>query len=120
MTAGLAWLVIGERPSAATLGFSLLALIGVTLVVGSSARLSADGLVGDALAVAMTLAFAVKTVLVRRHASISMVPTGALGALMGCAGAAPGRGAGLPPAVLRRRDPVVATCCPWSDRFELR
>lgn len=89
MTAGLAWLLIRERPSTATLALSLLALLGVTLVVGSSARLSVEGLVGDALAVAMTLSFAAKTVLVRKYASVSMVPTGALGALIGCVGAAP-------------------------------
>jgi drug/metabolite transporter (DMT)-like permease len=89
MTAALAWLMIRERPSAATLTFSLLALVGATLVVGSSARLSAVGLIGDALAVAMTVTFAVKTVLVRKHAAVSMVPAGALGALIGSAAAAP-------------------------------
>lgn len=89
MTAGLAWLMIRERPSGATLAFSLLALAGATMVVGSSFRISAEGLIGDVLAVLMTLAFAVKTVLVRKHATVSMVPTGALGALIGSAGAAP-------------------------------
>jgi len=89
MTAALAWMMIRERPSTATLAFSLLALVGAILVVGSSARLSATGLFGDALAVVMTIAFAIKTVLVRKHASVSMVPTGALGALIGSLGAAP-------------------------------
>ena len=89
MTAGLAWLMIRERPSGPTLAFSLLALFGAILVVGSSARLSAEGLIGDGLAVAMTVAFAVKTVLVRKHADVSMVPAGALGALIGSVGAAP-------------------------------
>lgn len=89
MTAALAWLLIRERPSASTLSFAALALAGATLVVGSSFRLSVDGLIGDALAVLMTLSFAIKTVLVRKHANVSMVPTGALGALIGSAGAAP-------------------------------
>ncbi len=89
MTAALAWLLIRERPSPATLAFSLLALIGAILVVGSSAQLSSEGLFGDALAVVMTVTFAVKTVLVRKHASVSMVPTGALGALIGSVAAAP-------------------------------
>lgn len=89
VTAALAWLLIRERPSTSTLAFSLLALAGATLVVGSSARLSTEGLIGDALAVVMTLTFAVKTVLVRKHAAVSMVPTGALGALIGSVGAAP-------------------------------
>ncbi len=89
MTAALAWLVIRERPSASTLAFSALALVGAMLVVGSSFRLSAAGLFGDALAVLMTLSFAAKTVLVRKHAGVSMVPTGALGALIACIAAAP-------------------------------
>ncbi|MGE0765820.1 MAG: DMT family transporter [Hyphomicrobiaceae bacterium] len=89
MTAALAWLLIRERPSASTLAFSGMALLGAILVVGSSFRLSADSLLGDALAVFMTMAFAMKTVLVRRHASVSMVPTGALGAAFGCLGAVP-------------------------------
>lgn len=89
MTAALAWVLIRERPSASTLSFAALALVGATLVVGSSFRLSVDGLIGDALAVLMTLSFAIKTVLVRKHANVSMVPTGALGALIGSAGAAP-------------------------------
>lgn len=89
MTAALAWLLIRERPTPSTLAFSGLALIGAILVVGSSFRLSTESLLGDALAVFMTMTFAVKTVLVRRHASVSMVPTGALGAAFGCIGAAP-------------------------------
>ena len=89
MTAALAWVLIRERPSSSTLAFSGLALIGATLVVGSSFQLSASGLVGDALAVLMTLSFAMKTVLVRKHAKVSMVPTGALGALIGSVVAAP-------------------------------
>ncbi|MGE3916420.1 MAG: DMT family transporter [Hyphomicrobiaceae bacterium] len=89
VTAALAWLMIRERPSATTLAFSGLALTGAALVVGSSARLSAEGLLGDLLAVVMTVSFALKTVLVRKHASVSMVPAGALGAAMGSLGAAP-------------------------------
>jgi drug/metabolite transporter (DMT)-like permease len=41
------------------------------------------------LAVFMTLSFAVKTVLVRKHASVPMVPSAALGAVFGCIGAIP-------------------------------
>ena len=89
MTAALAWLLIRERPSTSTLAFSGLALVGAILVVGSSFRLSTDSMIGDALAVFMTMMFATKTVLVRRHASTSMVPTGALGAVFGCIGAIP-------------------------------
>jgi drug/metabolite transporter (DMT)-like permease len=89
MTAALAWLLIRERPSTSTLAFSALALLGACIVVGSSIQFSASGLIGDGLAVLMTLSFAIKTVLVRKHASVSMVPTGAFGALIGCGAAAP-------------------------------
>lgn len=89
MTAGIAWLLIRERPSTATLICSAVALAGALLVVGSSLRLSALALWGDALAVLMTASFAVKTVLVRRHRDRSMVAAGCVGALIGSAGAAP-------------------------------
>jgi drug/metabolite transporter (DMT)-like permease len=89
MTAAIAWLVIRERPSSSTLFFSALALAGACIVVGSSFQISARGLIGDALAVLMTLSFAVKTVLVRKSANVSMVPSGCLGALIGCIGALP-------------------------------
>lgn len=83
MTAALAWLLIRERPSQTTLAFSAIALLGAMIVVGSSISLSWRGLIGDALAVLMTLTFAFKTVLVRKYATVSMVPTGALGAIIG-------------------------------------
>lgn len=89
LTAGLAWLLIRERPSTVTLVCSAIALVGAVLVVGSSLRLSGAALVGDALALLMTLAFAVKTVLVRQHSKRSMVAAGCLGALFGSIGAAP-------------------------------
>ncbi|MDX2158344.1 MAG: DMT family transporter [Hyphomicrobiaceae bacterium] len=89
VTAALAWIMIREPPATSTLAFSAIALGGAGVVVASSLQLSVTGLVGDALAVLMTLAFAAKTVLVRKHAAVSMVPSGALGALMGSAGAAP-------------------------------
>ncbi len=89
MTAALAWVLIRERPSGATLAFSALALLGASVVVASSLQMSAEGLFGDALAVLMTMAFAVKTVMVRKYAAVSMVPTGCLGALIGSACAAP-------------------------------
>lgn len=89
MTAALAWLLIRERPSRATLVFSGVALLGAAIVVASSLQLSAHGLFGDGLAVLMTLSFAIKTVLVRKHANVSMVPSGALGALIGSACSAP-------------------------------
>lgn len=89
ITAALAWVWIRERPSGATLLFSAVALAGAALVVGSSFRISGASLLGDGLAVLMTLAFAVKTVLVRKHATVPMVPSAALGAVLGSIGAVP-------------------------------
>ena len=89
MTAALGWFMIRERPSVETITLSLVALAGALLVVGSSFMLSRASLVGDALAVLMTLMFSVKTVLVRQHQGRSMIPAGCLGALFGSIGAAP-------------------------------
>jgi drug/metabolite transporter (DMT)-like permease len=89
MTAGLAWLMIRERPSAPTIVCSVVALFGAVLVMGSSFKLSGAALWGDALAILMTVAFALKTVLVRKHRSIPMVPSACVGALLGSLGAIP-------------------------------
>ena len=89
MTAGLAWLMIRERPSVATMTFAAMALLGALLVVASSLTLSASALIGDGLAVLMTLSFAIKTVLTRQYRHIPMVPAACVGALMGSIGAAP-------------------------------
>ena len=89
ITAGLAWLMIRERPSAPTIVCSVVALLGAILVMGSSFKLSGAALWGDILAVLMTVAFALKTVLVRKHRSIPMVPSACVGALLGSLGAIP-------------------------------
>jgi drug/metabolite transporter (DMT)-like permease len=89
LTAGLAWLMIRERPSAPTIVCSVVALLGAVLVMGSSFKLSGAALWGDFLAVVMTLAFAYKTVLVRKHRTIPMVPSACVGALLGSLGAIP-------------------------------
>ncbi len=89
LIAGLAWVWIRERPSAPTLWFATVAMVGAALVVGSSVQLSGAHLIGDFLAVLMTLAFAVKTVLVRQHRHRTMVPAGCMGAVIGTIGAAP-------------------------------
>ena len=89
MTAGLAWLMIREQPSAPTLILSGVAMLGALLVVGSSFAVSRASVIGDALAVLMTLTFSIKTVIVRRQGGRSMIPAGVLGALLGSIGAAP-------------------------------
>lgn len=83
LIAGLAWLFIAERPSAPTLLFAAVALLGAVLVVGSSASISGPGLIGDALAFLMTVTYAIKTVIVRKQATSPMLAAGALGAALG-------------------------------------
>jgi drug/metabolite transporter (DMT)-like permease len=89
LTAGLAWLLIGERPSVATVLCSLIAFGGGVIVLGSSFQLGAANLWGDVLAVLMTVTFALKTVLVRKHRDVPMVPSACVAAVLGSIGAAP-------------------------------
>lgn len=65
MTAGLAWVWIGERPSRRTLSASAAALIGVVVMARES--IGGGHLLGDAIAIAMTLLTAILTVTVRHH-----------------------------------------------------
>ncbi|MEZ5831744.1 MAG: DMT family transporter [Dongiaceae bacterium] len=65
MTAALAWLWIGERPSRRTLIASTAALVGV--VIMARASIGGGHLLGDATAILMTLLTAILTVTVRRH-----------------------------------------------------
>jgi drug/metabolite transporter (DMT)-like permease len=75
-TAVIAWLWLGERTSAGTLGAAVLALIGVAMTLSDSPR--SGSAIGDGLAVAMTLALSVVTVLARRHAHLPALPTACL------------------------------------------
>lgn len=65
MTAGLAWAWIGERPSRRTLVASAAALLGVVVMAWGS--IGGGHLIGDAIAILMTLLTAILTVTVRRH-----------------------------------------------------
>ena len=65
MTAGLAWLWLRERPSLRTLIASTAALAGVVIMAWGAVR--GGHLLGDAVAVAMTLLTAGLAVAVRRH-----------------------------------------------------
>jgi drug/metabolite transporter (DMT)-like permease len=71
VTAGIAWLWIGERPSGATLAASAVAMLGVLIMVGP---LSGGLQTGDMLAAAGTLTQALATVAIRRNPKISMLP----------------------------------------------
>ncbi|HET6161088.1 MAG TPA: DMT family transporter [Dongiaceae bacterium] len=65
MTAGLAWAWIGERPSRRTLIASAAALLGVVVMARGS--IGGGHLLGDVIAILLTLLTAILTVTVRRH-----------------------------------------------------
>jgi drug/metabolite transporter (DMT)-like permease len=85
LAATLGWLATREAPGASTVLASLAAAGGVLLMVGGTAG-EGDAL-GDALALLMTLAYAVMIVILRRNAAVPLVPAAGLAAL-GCAAAA--------------------------------
>jgi drug/metabolite transporter (DMT)-like permease len=77
-TAALAWLWTGERQSRGTLLASLVALLGVALTV--EAARSEGRLLGDVLALGMTLLMAMMMVIVRATRARSMLPAACLSA----------------------------------------
>ena len=72
VTAGLAYLFIGERPSRSTLIASAVALAGVTIMLIGSPW--GGGMFGKFLAVLMSLCMASFTVVMRRHREVAMLP----------------------------------------------
>jgi drug/metabolite transporter (DMT)-like permease len=80
LTAGIAWLVIGEREDRVTLLATLAALAGVVVMAGPAV---AEGRwQGDLLALAMAALMATVLVLIRRNPQISMLPAVGLSALL--------------------------------------
>jgi drug/metabolite transporter (DMT)-like permease len=72
VTAAVAWITIGERPSSRTLLASLIALAGVAIMLKDA---SWDGsLFGKLLAFGMTLGMASMTTIMRRHPNVPMLP----------------------------------------------
>ncbi|HEY1383277.1 MAG TPA: DMT family transporter [Dongiaceae bacterium] len=71
MTAGLAWAWLGERPSRRTLIASTAALGGVAVMAGDS--ITGGHLLGDLLAICMTVLTAIFTVTVRRHRDVPIL-----------------------------------------------
>jgi drug/metabolite transporter (DMT)-like permease len=70
MTAAVAWLATGETPSARAMAASLVALLGIVVMLGGAPAF--DNLLGDAVALAMTILFAVLIVIARRDHAIDM------------------------------------------------
>lgn len=95
VAAGLAFLTMGERPSPVAIGASLVALIGVAVMVGMSG--GEGSLVGDLLALVMTLGMAVIMVISRRHRDIPILAAACLSAILSAAACWPLALHALPP-----------------------
>jgi drug/metabolite transporter (DMT)-like permease len=80
LTAGIAWLVIGEREDRVTLLASLAALAGVVIMAGSA--MVGGRWLGNLLAFAMAVLIATMLVMIRRNPRISMLPAVGLSAFL--------------------------------------
>lgn len=66
LVTGLSWLWLRDRPPSATLMAGVAVIVGTTFTVGASA-FSGGGVVGDLLALIMTLLMALMAIAIRRH-----------------------------------------------------
>ena len=74
-TAAIAWLWLRERPSPLTMAASVLALLGIVVMLGPAS----DGpRLGDLLATLATAATALMTVAIRRSSDVEMLPVAGL------------------------------------------
>jgi len=80
LTAGLAWLMIGEREDRITLCATLAALAGVAVMAGPA--VAGGRLLGDLLALCMALLMSTVLVLIRRNPKVSMLPAVGLSAFL--------------------------------------
>jgi drug/metabolite transporter (DMT)-like permease len=78
LAAGIAWVWTRERPRRVTLVASGLALSGVVVMFG--AALTIGHLLGDLLALAMTVLMALMMVIIRRYRHVSMLPAACVSA----------------------------------------
>ncbi len=77
--AGLSWLWLRERPAKTAIVGTLMALGGVSIMVGFA---GGGGLLGDLLALGMTLSMAVATVVARNFREIPVLETACLSSLL--------------------------------------
>jgi drug/metabolite transporter (DMT)-like permease len=78
----LAWLVMRERTSAVALAATVIALIGVAIVVQAEMSALATGLSAALISLGYAFCFAGQTVWLRRYREVEMVPGIALGGLL--------------------------------------
>jgi len=90
IAAGLAWLVMRERPDASAVAASLVALVGVAIMVGLGTE---GGLLGDILALGMTICLAIMMVIARRYPGVPVMPAACLSALLSALACLPMSGA---------------------------
>jgi drug/metabolite transporter (DMT)-like permease len=81
VTAALGWVWLREVPRLRTTLASIVALVGIAIIVGG-AQLGSD-ILGLALACIMTVAIAAMTVIVRQHRNTSMVAAASLSNILG-------------------------------------
>src|ERR1700730_10206038 len=80
LTAALAWAWTGARERWTTLAASFVALLGVVVTV--DAALASGHLLGDFLALLMTILMSIMMVVIRRHRDVSMLPAACLSAFL--------------------------------------
>jgi drug/metabolite transporter (DMT)-like permease len=80
LTAGLAWLILGEREDRITFAATIAAVAGVAVMAGPA--IAGGRLPGDLLAFAMALFMSTVLVFIRRNPGISMLPAVALSAFL--------------------------------------
>jgi drug/metabolite transporter (DMT)-like permease len=86
VAAAIAWIWVGERPSALTMAASAIALVGIVIMV----RPTAGGpRLGDLLALLGTVAQALMTVAIRRNQNVEILPIAWLSVLLSVAIAIP-------------------------------
>jgi drug/metabolite transporter (DMT)-like permease len=80
VTAGFAWLILGEREDRITLLATIAALVGVAVMAGPA--IAGGRLLGDLLTFGMVVLMSMVLVLIRRNPGISMVPALSLSAFL--------------------------------------
>jgi drug/metabolite transporter (DMT)-like permease len=86
LAAGIAWLWLGERPTAGTMTASVIAMAGIAVMLGPSTE---GPRLGDALAICATTATALMTVAIRKSRQVAMVPVACLANILSVLIAAP-------------------------------
>jgi drug/metabolite transporter (DMT)-like permease len=79
--AGIAWLWLRERASPRTMWASLVAMVGITVIVSGAASLG--DIRGVALALLMVLALSLMTVLIRKHRDTPVVAAASMSNFLG-------------------------------------